>query len=381
MPANVTPRRLADMLDSGAEFVLLDTRGDESYESWHVRGAKHFPFGEDEELTDDRKADLDALLDGHDEILTICAKGITSDHFADELADAGYDDVAVVTGGMEAWSQVYDAVSIPTDGDAEIVQVQRRAKGCLGYLVADPETSEAAVVDPTRHTAEFRAVADDRDWEITHVFDTHVHADHVSGGRDLADEVDASYHLSEAAAERDVAAEFTPLSRNEVVEVGDVQLKAIRVPGHTTEMVNVLVNDEAVLTADTLHVGSVGRTELEFGDEEAGTGAKMQYESLHRTLLAEPDDVTVLPGHVEVTGEGEFEHGEPGEPVSSTIGEARTSYELLQLDEDAFVDRLTSGDREKPPNFEAVITINRGADEASMQEATRLELGPNNCSA
>jgi len=369
------------MLDSGAEFVLLDTRGDESYESWHVRGAKHFPFGEDEELTDDRKADLDALLDGHDEILTICAKGITSDHFADELADAGYDDVAVVTGGMEAWSQVYDAVSIPTDGDAEIVQVQRRAKGCLGYLVADPETSEAAVVDPTRHTAEFRAVADDRDWEITHVFDTHVHADHVSGGRDLADEVDASYHLSEAAAERDVAAEFTPLSRNEVVEVGDVQLKAIRVPGHTTEMVNVLVNDEAVLTADTLHVGSVGRTELEFGDEEAGTGAKMQYESLHRTLLAEPDDVTVLPGHVEVTGEGEFEHGEPGEPVSSTIGEARTSYELLQLDEDAFVDRLTSGDREKPPNFEAVITINRGADEASMQEATRLELGPNNCSA
>ena len=127
MPANVTPRRLADMLDSGENFVLLDTRGDESYDSWHVRGAKHFPFGEDEELTDDRKADLDALLDGHDEILTICAKGITSDHFADELSDAGYDDVAVVTGGMEAWSQVYDSVSVPTDGDAEIVQVQRRA--------------------------------------------------------------------------------------------------------------------------------------------------------------------------------------------------------------------------------------------------------------
>ena len=381
MPANVTPRRLADMLDSGENFVLLDTRGDESYDSWHVRGAKHFPFGEDEELTDDRKADLDALLDGHDEILTICAKGITSDHFADELSDAGYDDVAVVTGGMEAWSQVYDSVSVPTDGDAEIVQVQRRAKGCLGYLVADPATGEAAVVDPTRHIAEFRSVADDRDWEITRVFDTHVHADHISGGRELADEVDAPYHLSEAAEERDVADEFTPLSQNEVVEVGDVQLKAIRVPGHTTEMVNVLVNDEAVLTADTLHVGSVGRTELEFGDDEAGTGAAMQYESLHRTLLAEPDDVTVLPGHIDVTSEGEFEHGEPGEPIRATIGEARTTYDLLGLDEDEFVDRLTSGDREKPPNFEEVIDINRGAEDASMQEATELEMGPNNCSA
>ena len=236
-------------------------------------------------------------------------------------------------------------------------------------------------MDPTRHIAEFRSVADDRDWEITRVFDTHVHADHISGGRELADEVDAPYHLSEAAEERDVADEFTPLSQNEVVEVGDVQLKAIRVPGHTTEMVNVLVNDEAVLTADTLHVGSVGGTDDEAGDDEAGTGAAMQYESLHRTLLAEPDDVTVLPGHIDVTSEGEFEHGEPGEPIRATIGEARTTYDLLGLDEDEFVDRLTSGDREKPPNFEEVIDINRGAEDASMQEATELEMGPNNCSA
>lgn len=368
------------MLDSGEDFLLIDTRGDESYGSWHVRGAEQFPFDADEDLTDERKAEFESLVDGHDEIVTICAKGITSGHFADELAAAGYDDVAVVTGGMEAWSQVYDTAPVETPGDAEILQIQRRAKGCLGYVIAS-DAGEAAVVDPTRHVSEFRAAAEDRDWEITRVFDTHVHADHVSGGRDLADELGVPYHLSEAARERDLQYEFAPVSRNEVVEVGDVQIKAVRAPGHTTETVNLLVNDEAMLTADTLHVGSVGRTELEFGEDEVAEGARMQYESLHRTLLAEPDGVVVLPGHVNVTSDGEFEHGRPGEPVRSTVGEARTTFDLLQLDEEEFVERLTSGDHEKPPNYEQVIEINTGRESVGSSEATELEMGPNRCSA
>lgn len=119
--------------------------------------------------------------------------------------------------------------------------------------------------------------------------------------------------------------------------------------------------------------------ELEFGDSEAEEGARMQYQSLHRTLLVEPDDVVVLPGHVDVTSGGEFEHGQSGEPVRSTVGEARTTFDPL-LDEDDFVERLT-GDHEKPPNYERVFEINRGAESVSMQEAAELEVGPNRCSA
>lgn len=380
MPEKITPERLADMLDAGEEFALLDTRGDESYESWHVRGAKQFEFGPDESLTDGRKDELDSLLDGRDRIVTICAKGISSDHFAEELDAAGYD-AGVVTGGMEAWSQVYEVVPAETAGRVEILQIQRRAKGCLGYVVADPEAGEAAVVDPTRHVAEFRAPAEERGWEITRVFDTHVHADHVSGGRDLAGNLGVPYHLSDVARERGIEYEFTPLGRNEVVEVGDVQVKAVRAPGHTTEMVAYLVDDEALLTGDALFVDSVGRTELEFGDEEAAEGARMQYESLHRTLLAEPDTVTVLPGHIDVTSEGEFSRGRPGEPVVSTVGDLRTGLDLLGVDEEVFVERLTGGDHEKPPNYERVIAVNRGAERVAADEATELEMGPNRCSA
>jgi hypothetical protein len=93
--------------------------------------------------------------------VTICAKGISSGALAEELVDAGYEDVRHVHDGMRGWSAVYDAVDVDTDGSPEIVQLQRRAKGCLGYLVADPETGAAATVDPTRHVETVREAAAD----------------------------------------------------------------------------------------------------------------------------------------------------------------------------------------------------------------------------
>lgn len=133
---------------------------------------------------------------------------------------------------MEGWSAVYDVVDIPIDDSVAILQFQRRAKGCLGYLVADTETGSAGVVDPTRHVETFENVASDRGFDIEHVFDTHVRADRISGGRKMADDVGASYYLGEAAAERDVRYEYEPLERNEVVSVGDVDVKALTTPGH-----------------------------------------------------------------------------------------------------------------------------------------------------
>lgn len=107
MPAKIPPERLAKMLDTGEQFLLLDTRPEESYEAWHVQGATHFPFGPDESLSGEQKERLDAVVEDYDQILTICAKGISSGHFADELSEAGYDDVSVVAGGMQALSLIH----------------------------------------------------------------------------------------------------------------------------------------------------------------------------------------------------------------------------------------------------------------------------------
>jgi len=414
MVTTISPDRLAELQDEDTDFALVDTRPEDSYESWHVSGAVNFPFGPEEEL-DGKLEDLQDVVGNADRVIAICAKGISSSNLATRLESATDEfDVAAVEGGMKGWSGVYDRAEVNVGEELTIVQLQRRAKGCLGYLVGCAETGEAVVVDPTADTDEYEAAAEEADLTITGVIDTHVHADHISGGRQLADDLDVPYYLGEHASERDVEREYTPLEHNEVLSVGERELKALHTPGHTSEMISLLVDDRALLTADTLHVDSTGRTELEFRGSEARRasedassaerrsanshaaeprddgetasrgegekGARMLYETLHRTILSEPESLVVLPGHVTVTADGEFEHGAPGEPIRTTIRDARTGIDLLGLEKDAFVDRMADAG-EKPSNYEEIIEFNRGVTAIPPEDRVELELGPNNCSA
>ncbi|MFC6835560.1 MBL fold metallo-hydrolase [Halomarina ordinaria] len=380
MAPELPPEELAALLDADAEFVLVDTRTEESYEAWHVRGAYNYPYKPDEPLSEDP---LDALGVGDvKRVVTVCAKGVSSGALADALLDRGYV-AANVADGMRGWSRVYEAVPVARTARAEVVQVQRRAKGCLSYVVGCPETSEAVVVDASRHGDVYRETLSRLGYEAVGVLDTHVHADHVSGGRALATALDVPYYLPECARERGVAVEYEALSRNEVLPVGDLDVKALSTPGHTTEMTSYLVDGTAVLTGDSLFVESVGRTELEFDEGEAAAdGARMQYRSLHETLVAQPDDVLVCPAHVGVAADGTWAASHPGWPVRARVGDLRTGLDLLGLDEERFVAELEERLPEKPPNYERVIAVNRGRESIPAEpEATDLELGPNQCSA
>jgi len=382
MVKTITAEQLAEKTDANERFTLVDTRPEDSYEAWHVHDAKNVPYDPDEGLSEDPLTGANAPGVGQP-VVAICGKGLTSTAFAFELEAYGYEDVSAVTGGMEEWSKLYEAVPIETTGDDLILrQIQRRAKGCLGYLIGSKEAGEAVVVDATRQTDRFKVAAQDAGLSISRVIDTHVHADHISGGPALADAIGVPYHLGDAASERGVQYEYEPLSDGAVIEVGDVEIEALHTPGHTSEMMNYLVDDELLLTGDTLFVDSVGRTELQFGEDDASRGAELLYDSLHETILELPDDTTVLPGHLTVTSDGRYENGSPGEPLEARVGDLRDELDFLGLDRDAFVERLTEDSPEKPPNYEAVIAINTGRDAVKDEsEATELELGPNNCAA
>ncbi|SFG95292.1 Glyoxylase, beta-lactamase superfamily II [Halopelagius inordinatus] len=382
MVKNITAEQLADRIDAGDQFTLIDVRPEDSFEAWHVRDAENVPYDPDQGLSEDQLNEVNALVDGRP-VVAICGKGLTSTPFGFELDEHGYEDVSVVTGGMEEWSKLYEAVPIETASDDLVVrQVQRRAKGCLGYIVGSKEAEEAIVVDATRQTNQFKVAAQDAGLSISRVLDTHVHADHISGSPALADEIGVPYHLGDAASERSVEYEYEALSDGDIVEVGDVEIEALHTPGHTSEMMNYLVDGELLLTGDTLFVDSVGRTELQFGEDDASRGAELLYDSLHETILDLPDDTMILPGHLTVTSDGRYEHGSPGESLKARLGDLRKELSFLGLDRDAFVERLTEDAPEKPPNYERVIAINTGKETVDDEgEATELELGPNNCAA
>jgi glyoxylase-like metal-dependent hydrolase (beta-lactamase superfamily II)/rhodanese-related sulfurtransferase len=382
MVDQITVERLADWIDAGEQFSLIDTRPADSFDAWHIQNAENIPYDPTEGVTENQLNRIQQMVDGRP-VVAICGKGLTSTSFGFELDENGIDDVSVVAGGMEAWSKVYEVVPIETARDDLVVrQLQRRAKGCLGYVIGSTRTDEAAVVDATRQTDQFKVVAQEAGLTIEHVLDTHVHADHISGSPRLAEEVDAPYYLGAHASDRGVEYDYEPLSDGDTVEVGSIEIEALHAPGHTSEMVNYLVGGDLLLTGDTLFVDSVGRTELQFGDQDAADGAELLYETLHETIFKLSDEIEILPGHLSVTSDGRYENGSPGEPLTARLGDLREQLDVLQLGKDEFIHRLTENIPEKPPNYEEVIAINTGQKTVDDdQEATELELGPNNCAA
>jgi len=384
MVSFISPEEFRDKLDRGEDLHLIDTRSKSDFEEWHIGGAINFPHAEGKKLEEGNLQELcDAEgIETNDQIITVCAKGITSASLAEELKDNGFSDVKTIEGGLRAWSGLYDRVPVATNNDdLIIIQLQRRAKGCLGYVVGSKRSGTAAAFDVSRYTKEFIDAATEKGLKITHVFDTHVHADHISGGRELADKLGVNYFLGSDVKDRAPDFNYVPVKSNQVIEVGELQIKAVHTPGHTTEMTSWLLGSEALISGDSLFVDSIGRTELEF-EEDAERGAVLQYRSLLEKILSLPDRIKILPGHFSVSNSGESGGLTPGTPIFSTVGYLRKNNRALQMEKDEFVDYMFSNLPTKPPNYEDVIGINLGRRErGSEEEEIELELGPNRCAA
>ena len=198
------------------------------------------------------------------------------------------------------------------------------------------------------------------DVEISHVVDTHVHADHYSGGRALAARVGAPYCLHEAARDF-VRFDFTQLSDGQELDAGNVRATVLHTPGHTLDSLCLLVKDMRrgdapwfVVTGDTLFVGAVGRPDLAGRETEM---AALLYDSLHTKLLPLPDDLEVFPGHQAGSACGAGLSGKP----SSTLGFEKRWNPALSVDKDGFVAAVTADIPPRPANMDAIVAANTAA--------------------
>lgn len=212
-------------------------------------------------------------------------------------------------------------------------QVLHEERSCASYLVGCPTLGLCAVVDPQGDPQTYVDAAENNAMVVSHAIDTHVHADHPSGARALAEATGAPLYLGAGA---EVAFSFTPMQDGDMLEVGNRRIKVLHTPGHTPEHVSLLVDDWFVLTGDTLFVGDVGRVDLALADvDEADlqARAKVLFESLQQ-LMSLRDDIEVYPGHFAGSTCG---RGMDGKTIS-TIGRERRLNSALQLDPEAFVE-------------------------------------------
>jgi hydroxyacylglutathione hydrolase len=231
--------------------------------------------------------------------------------------------------------------------------------GHLSTLIADESAGLAAVIDPRRDVDVYLAAAAEADVRISHVVETHLHNDYVSGGRDLAALTGATLVIGAGA---ELAYEHRPARHGETFAVGGLRFMVLDTPGHTPEHVAYAVTDtsradEPVLmfTGGSLLVGSVGRTDL-LGAENAIPFARAMFHSLHEVILPHPDYVTIHPTH----GAGSLCSTDIASTPSSTIGFERRHNPMLQPAEfDAFARRLLSGQPTVPRYFARMRPTNQ----------------------
>ena len=234
------------------------------------------------------------------------------------------------------------------------------ANATLSYLFGCAGHQMAVAVD---------VVAGDEDWfiaeaekagaRIVHVIDTHVHADHYSGGREMARRVGAPYYLHESNQGR-VAFDFMPLCDDQRLTAGNVLVDVIHTPGHTPDSVCLVVRDLRrgdepwfVITGDTLFVGAVGRPDLAGREREM---AALLHDTLHEKLLRMPADLEIYPGHQAGSACGAGLSGKP----ASTIGFERRFNPQLSMAREEFVEALVADIPAPPADMDTIVRRNLG---------------------
>ncbi|PRZ17063.1 glyoxylase-like metal-dependent hydrolase (beta-lactamase superfamily II) [Laceyella sediminis] len=228
----------------------------------------------------------------------------------------------------------------------------------ISYLFGCGSKAQGVVVDPVEDIDLYIEEAKKLGLNIEYVFDTHLHADHVSGGRKLAEQTGAKYILHRSA---DVQYDFTPVDDGDEIMAGNTKIKILHTPGHTPEHISLLVSDTPrgdepwfVVTGHTLMVGDVGRTELASSLEK---GAGDLYDSLFNKLMKLDDHIEVYPGAYSGSVCGRFLSGKP----SSTIGFEKRLNKALQIQsKEEFVEFMTKDIPPKPENYEKIRKINEG---------------------
>ena len=352
-------------------LFILDIRAEDAFNDWKIEGESfeylNVPYFD---LLDGVEEILPKLPKNQD-IVVICAKGKSSVMIGEMLAEAGLSTYYLVD-GMRAWSEYLEPVKVgDVEGGGELYQFVRIGKGCLSYMVVSE--GEAAVIDPVRFADVFVDFAKEQGVIITNVLDTHLHADHISGGREIAEKTGATYWLPPKDA-TEVVFEYEPLKDGDIIQVGqtEIDIQALYSPGHTIGSTSFIIDEKFLLTGDILFIDSIGRPDLA-GKAEDWVGDLR--ESLYTRYRNLSDELIVLPAHF-MTNKEWNEDGSVAEKLGTLFEE---NHGLNMMDETEFRQAVTENLPPQPNAYEDIRQINMGKQIPDKETQREMEIGPNRC--
>ena len=366
-----TAAQVARKVIDNKELFILDVRNEDAFADWKIDGHKfeylNIPYFE---LLDGVEEIL-PIIPADTEVLVVCAKEGSSIMVAEMLSEAGLT-VGYLEGGMKSWSMYLEPIKVgDLNGGGELYQFVRLGKGCLSYMAIND--GEAAIIDAVRFTDIFTKFAEEKGVKIKHVFDTHLHADHISGGRHIAAQTGATYYLPPKDAE-EVVFDYTPLTDGLTVQLGSTQIEvgALYSPGHTIGSTSFVIDSKFLLTGDILFVDSIGRPDLAGLAEDWVGDLRETLYSRYRELA---EDLIVLPAHFMIIEE----LNEDG-TVSKRLGDLFAENHGLNVeDEEVFRSMVTDNLPPQPNAYQEIRIVNMGKITPSDEEQTEMEIGPNRC--
>lgn len=363
----ISPEELKKRIDQEKVDFILDLRNADEFAAWRIEGRSEIPtvnipqtdfVGEEERYLDRLPKDR--------QIVAICAHGDSSRYSAEFLRSRGFDSMSL-EGGMDAWSELYESHKIAERPD--IYQILRVARGCISHLVVSG--SEAVVIDAVRHVDRLIGLAYTLNARIVHVFDTHLQADHISGGLEIARRTGAQYHICPDDA-GPAAFRYQPLRDGDEISFGRSRIVTHLSPGHTPGSASFLLDKRFLFTGDAIMKTSIGRPDLGGKAEE---WSRLLYDTLFRRYELFADDLIILPTHAASLREQDAEG-----IVMTTLGEARRSSDLYQKKEfPQFLAAVKASLPESPERYQEIRKVNLGLIDPDEAKRKELEIGKNLC--
>jgi glyoxylase-like metal-dependent hydrolase (beta-lactamase superfamily II)/rhodanese-related sulfurtransferase len=361
----------------GNDFTLLDVRNNEEFGRFKVEGpylAKmiNIPYIEFIEMEDESVAKVRVPKD--ESIRIVCAKEGSAKYVGEILANSGWKDVRYLEGGIKTWGNLLAPKLVGSPDGYKLYQFIRPGKASCSYGLIYGD--EMAVFDPSRNIEFYQNFARENGCKLVKTFETHLQADYISGSRQLALNTGARI-VAHPNDFQGAAFDYTALNDHEVFKFskGGPEIKAIHTPGHTPGSTCYLIDNQYLVTGDTLFILSIGRPDLGGKAEE---WSKLLFNTL-KTRMADLDDgLIILPGHYI-----EWREANAEQMFLDTFGSIKQkNANIYGIREEAeFVKFIRDNMRKQPDEYAQIRKVNAGLLDVDDEEQEVMDLGKNECAA